>query len=182
MPYRDGARLQPPDLSQAGATTTEQAASVFPAAIPRFNQVKDRIDAGGKPTPLLEGAEWLQRKHYQSVLYLKRPGEDDSVDRDTFQARGLKYYSLDVSPETLAAKLEEFNKIVGEAGNLPLFVYDKDGSLAGALWYLHFRTVDKRPDAQALQMGTQLGLKKDGTDENVRLWLATQKYLEKPGP
>ena len=28
----------------------------------------------------------------------------------------------------------------------PLFVYDRDGALAGGLWYLHFRLSDQIPD------------------------------------
>jgi len=31
---------------------------------------------------------------------------------------------------------------VREEGDLPMFVYDRDGAVAGGLWYLHFRTAE----------------------------------------
>jgi len=180
QPQREGAQLQRPDLSQAGATTTEQASPQLPL-IPHFAHAKDRIDSGFRPLSSLEPtADWLKNNRYQFVLHLRQPGEDDSVDRGVVSARGLKYQSLEVSPETLSANIEEFNKIVGDAANLPLFVYDKDGWLAGALWYLHFRTAEKLSHDQALTPAKQLGYREDRSDENVRMLAAIQKYLAQP--
>ena len=73
--------------------------------------------------------------------------------------------------------VDEFNKIVADPANRPLFAYDKDGSLAGALWYLHFRTADKLADEEARKRAAALGLKEDADGAPREMWLAVQKYL-----
>jgi hypothetical protein len=60
-----------------------------------------------------------------------------------------------------------------DPANRPLFIYDKDGSLAGALWYLHFRMIDQQSDETARAAAARIGLKEEHKD----LWLAIQKIL-----
>jgi hypothetical protein len=178
-PPRDVARLQPPQLP-SGATTGEperQASPALPAGIPQFARVKENIASGLKP--ILDGVDWLRQNGYRTVLHIRQPGDDDSTDRRLFEERGLKFISLEVSPDLLNPRLvEEFNKTVTDAANLPLFVYDKDGLTAGALWYLHFRTVEKANDAEARTRAAELGLKDTQSDAARAVWLAIQKYLE----
>ena len=181
MPSQDAARLQPPDVSTpSGAKTTEPPqnpdSSILPAGIPQFALAKDQVASGLKP--ILDGVDWLKQKGYRAVLHLRRPDEDDSGDRALFEARGLKYESLAVSPETLATAVQAFNKSVVDAANYPLFVYDRDGVLAGPLWYLHFRTVDKADHTQAMAKASRLGLKEDFAEPRWSMSLAIQKFLE----
>jgi protein tyrosine phosphatase (PTP) superfamily phosphohydrolase (DUF442 family) len=148
----------------------------LPVGIPNFAAVNEQIASGLKP--LLEGLDWLQAKGYRSVLHVKQPGEDDAADRREVEKRGLRYLSLDVSPATLTlATGEQFNRIVGDAAGYPIFVYDKDGMLAGGLWYLHFRTVDKDSDETARTKANRLGLKEEAVGDHRAMWLAIQKAL-----
>ncbi len=135
------------------------------------------------PAESAEGVDWLNANGYVAVLYLRAPGSDDSAERKRIEnTRGLKYYTLELSPETLSKDVvEQFSKLVGDSANLPLFVYDKDGILAGGLWYLHFRLVDKLPDDKAIRDAGRLGLQEKGSDEIVAMWLAVQKYLKDQG-
>ena len=88
----------------------------------------------------------------------------------------MVFRSVEVSPQTLnKSVVDSFNLIVTDKAQAPLFVYDKDGTLAGGLWYLHFRTADHLNDAEARQKARQLGLKEDG--DSKMMWLAIQKYL-----
>ena len=81
--------------------------------------------------------------------------------------------SLTVSADTLTLEIvDQFNAMIDPA-NRPLFVYDKDGSLAGALWYLHFRMIDQQSDEQARAAAARIGLKESHTD----LWLAIGRIL-----
>src|SRR5262249_39756393 len=147
-----------------------------PAGIPDFTLAKEQVASGRKP--ILDGVDWLREKGYRTVLHLRSLGEDDSEDRKMFEARGLVYISLEVSPETLSpAVVQQFNKIVVDPANLPLFVYDKEGALSGALWYLHFRTIEKARHEDALTRASRLGLKEDQTGAQRSIWLAIQKYL-----
>ena len=68
-------------------------------------------------------------------------------------------------------------KIVANEANLPLFVYDRDGSLAGSLWYLHFRTAQQMADAAARDQERALGLREDRDGMHREMWLAVQKYI-----
>ena len=107
-----------------------------------------------------------------------QPGEDDAADRRQFEKYGLKYLSLEVSPQTLSrATVEAFSRTANNAEARPLFVYDRDGSLAGGLWYLHFRTADKDSDELARIRAGRLGLKTDAEGEHRTMWVAIQKYI-----
>jgi hypothetical protein len=162
--------------SVPGAGEEKQATPSLPVGIPNFAAVTDRIASGLRP--LLEGLDWLRDQRYRTVVHVKLPGEDDVADRREVEKRGLKYVSLDASPTTLTpAVLEQFNRLVGDAAGYPLFVYDKDGMLAGGLWYLHFRTVDRITDEAARTKANRLGLKDETLGDHKAMWLAIQKLL-----
>jgi protein tyrosine phosphatase (PTP) superfamily phosphohydrolase (DUF442 family) len=148
----------------------------LPVGIPQFALARDRVASGLKP--FLDGLEWLRTNGYRTVLHLRQPGDEEAADRRLIEKHGLKYLSLEVSPQTLSQEMvEAFNRTVGDPANVPLFVYDKDGLLAGALWYLHFRTVDRATDDEARSKAARLGLKEDGDAARRTMWLAIQKVL-----
>jgi hypothetical protein len=149
----------------------------MPAGIPRFSQVRDGVASGLKP--LLDGGlDWLQSNGYRTVLHVRLPGEDDSADRREVEKRGLKYLTLELSPQSLSqTHVDQFKSVVNNVGGHPLFVYDSDGMLAGGLWYLYFRTADMMSDDAARTKASALGLKGDTAAEHRAMWLAIQKYL-----
>jgi protein tyrosine phosphatase (PTP) superfamily phosphohydrolase (DUF442 family) len=138
--------------------------------------VEDRVATGLKP--LLDGLDWLKDNGYKTVLHVHLPGEEDAADRRQVEKRGLKYLGLEISAQALTrTQLDDFNHIVGDSAARPLFVYDRDGSLGGALWYLHFRTIGQETDRDARVKAGRLGLKDDQTEEGKLLWLAIQRVL-----
>jgi protein tyrosine phosphatase (PTP) superfamily phosphohydrolase (DUF442 family) len=152
----------------------------LPAGIANFAEVFPGVATGLRP--MLDGLDWLKANGFKTVLQVRAPGENGESDRQLLEKRGLKYLSLEVSPTTLTpAVVDEFNKIVADTGNRPLFVYDRDGTLAGALWYLHFRTAAKLPDEEARRKAAALGLREDADGAPRELWLAVQKYLADQG-
>jgi len=158
-------------LSQASAP-----APLLPAGIAELAIAKDQIATGLRP--LLDGIDWLKQNAYRAVLHMRQPGEDDAAERRLFERRGLKYLSLEVSPQTLSRVLvDEFNRIVDDRSNQPLFIYDKEGALTGGLWYLYFRTVDHLSDEQARIHAGRLGLRETQNGPQSEMWLAAQKYL-----
>jgi hypothetical protein len=85
-----------------------------------------------------------------------------------------------VSPQALTQKLvEEFSRIARDGAGYPLFVYDRDGSLAGGLWYLHFRTAEGATDEAARVRAAALGLRED-RDGHREMWQAIRKLLNPP--
>jgi hypothetical protein len=170
---------EPPTVPQR--REDRDATPALPVDIPRFAIVKPRIAGGNEPYP--EGVKWLSKRGYRAALHLRAPGEDDTADRRLFEQNGLRYLSLQVSPQTLSRDLlEEFNRLVGEANNLPLFVYDKDSTLAGGLWYLHFRVVDKQSDEKAREEAEHLGFKQSEPGPSKTMWIAVQKLLAELNP
>jgi len=152
----------------------------LPVDIPQFAAVKKDVAAGLKPFP--DGFDWLKATGYRTVLNLRAPGEDDSADRKQVEKRGLRYVSLEVSPETLNKDVvDQFNTIIGDEARLPLFVYDKDGVLTGGLFYLHFRLVEATSDVDARKRAGRLGLKSDPDGEHRTMWVAIQKLLAASG-
>jgi len=154
-----------------------RSSPVLPVGIANFAEAMPGVASGLRPLSI-DGVDWLKTNGYKAVLLIRAPGEVDDGDRRLMGQRGLKYLSLQLSPKTLIPEVvEAFNKIVADPANRPLFVYDKDGSLAGALWYLHFRTADKLPDDEARKKAAALGLKEDTTGPNGDLLLAIQAFV-----
>ena len=95
--------------------------------------------------------------------------------------RGMKYLSIELSPQTLTREVvDQFNHLLADVSCPPLFVYDRDGVLQGALWYLHFRIVDLASDEEARIRAGRLGLRDNGSPEQREMWLAVQKFLSSP--
>lgn len=146
----------------------------LPVDIPQYALAKKDVASGLKPYP--DGLKWLADNGYRAVLHLRAPGEEDSGDRKLAEKNGLKYLSLEVSAENLSRELvEQFNAVIAEAGNRPLFVYDREGMVAGGLWYLHFRSVEGATDEDARTRAGRLGIKPELNGDHRTMWLAVQK-------
>jgi protein tyrosine phosphatase (PTP) superfamily phosphohydrolase (DUF442 family) len=180
-PPGNDTRLLPPEGPPAklppGPPAAATAPSVLPVGIAQFAFVKDKVANGLRPM-LDDGLDWLRASGYHTVLHIRRPGEDDTADRKQVEKRGMIYRTLEVAPETLTRKtVEEFSRLVNNASSYPLFVYDRDGALAGALWYLHFRLTERDADEAARVRAANLGLREDREGTHRAMWLALQKLL-----
>jgi protein tyrosine phosphatase (PTP) superfamily phosphohydrolase (DUF442 family) len=184
---RESARLGAPESAEPPKTLPDKPTSPeraptpkLPAGIAGFAEAVPGVASGLRP--MLEGLDWLKANGYKAALQVREPGESGDADRRLLEQRGLRYLTLEVSPKTLTPEVvAEFNRVVADPANRPLFVYDKDGGLAGALWYLHFRTAGQLPDEEARKKAAALGLKEDGDGPQREMWLAIQKYLEEHG-
>ena len=180
VPPRDSARLLAPESVKPGVAEDSPPSPPLPVDIPQFAEARKGVAAGRRPFP--DGLDWLKKNGYKTVLYLRKPGQDDSADRRQIEEkRGLKYYSLEVSPQTLAQSMavDEFNHIVANPDSHPLFVYDEEGALAGGLWYLYFRIIENASDEEARTKAGRLGLKEKGDELHTQMWLAVQNYYSK---
>lgn len=144
--------------------------------IPQFDVVYDRVAAGLQPFP--DGFSLLASHGYRSVLHVRRDSEDGTALRTNIEAKGLKYHDLVVSPSTLNRDIvDRFSRLITDSNLQPIFVFDRKGQLAGALWYLHFRLNDGLPEVEARKRAVRLGLEEDATGENAELWLAINRIL-----
>jgi len=183
-PLDNGARLLGPENPSAPAklpagppAAQTSPPPVLPVGIAQFVIVKDKVANG--PRPMLDdGLDWLRTNGYRTVLHIRPPGEDDTADRKQVEKRGMRYLTLEVAPETLTRQtVEEFSRVVQDATGYPLFVYDRDGALAGALWYLDFRLTQRDSDETARVRASGLGLREDREGTHRAMWLALQKLL-----
>lgn len=177
----NGVQLKPPANPTEPPERKKQATEAsptpkLPASLPQFAFALDQVVASGlKPFP--DGWDWLKANGYKTVLHVHLPGEDDSADKAKVEKLGMKFVSIPVSSKTLTeAVVNEFNQTVARAANQPAFVYDEDGMLAGSMWYIYFRTVDRLPDADATLQASRLGLKENQGDQ-TGMWVAIHKYL-----
>lgn len=168
-----------PSPSNVEPSQNENSAPAMPlpVGIPQFSIVKDGITAGLRPR-LDGGLNWLQRNKYRTVLHIHEPGADTAPDREQVEQRGMTYISLAVSPQTLNSQVvADFTKVVTDRSGYPLFVYDRDGSLAGGLWYLYFRQTEGMDPEVARITAGPLGLRESRSDAHREMWLAVQQYL-----
>jgi protein tyrosine phosphatase (PTP) superfamily phosphohydrolase (DUF442 family) len=134
--------------------------------------------ASGLRPSLDDGLDWLQANGFRTVLNVRLPGEDDTADRKQVEKRGLKYVTIEVSPQTLTRQtVADFSRVASDTAGYPLFVYDRDGALAGGLWYLHFRLAEQANDDGARVRASRLGLREDREGNQRAMWLAIQKLL-----
>jgi protein tyrosine phosphatase (PTP) superfamily phosphohydrolase (DUF442 family) len=135
-----------------------------------------RVASGQQPYP--DGVAWLAEHGYRTVLHIHAPGEDEAAARRLFEKHQIRYLSLEVSPRTLSRTVvDTFIRMVTDEANLPLFVYDRDGSLAGGLWYLYFRLHDRLDDEKARTEASRLGFRQDAEGPHREMWLAIQAFL-----
>jgi protein tyrosine phosphatase (PTP) superfamily phosphohydrolase (DUF442 family) len=180
---RDAARpptdtKEPPVASVPGKpppAADEERDAPLPIELPGFAVARPNVASGLQPFP--DGITWLKNRGYKVVLHLRAPGEDNTAARRLFEKKGLRYLSLEASPARMSKELlDEFNRIVTDTANHPLFVYDKDGSAAGGLWYLHFRVQLNASALKAKEEAQRLGLRIDDEDaEHRTMWIAVQK-------
>ncbi len=153
------------------------AATALPVGIPQFAMAMDNVATGLRPS-LDEGLDWLKARGYRTVVYIRLPGDNDEPDRKQVEKRGMKYVTLEVSPRTLTKEVvQTFSRVVRDVPGQPVFIYDRDGSLAGGLWYLYFRTAEEFSDDVARVRAGALGLREDRDGNQRDMWLAVQKYL-----
>jgi hypothetical protein len=71
----------------------------------------------------------------------------------------MQYVALSFSPTgAWRPTVDEFNRLLADTQSQPVFVYDRDGSLAGSLWYHHFRLAMNLADDEARARASRLGL------------------------
>lgn len=156
---------------------SKQPATSLPGGIAQFTQVTPKISAGLRPA-LEDGLDWLQAKSYRTVLHVRLPGENEDADRKEAERRGLKYQSLEVSPNLVTKEtVDDFFKLLRDPDRQPVFVYDRDGALAGGLWYLWLRVIEEMPDDVARIRARSLGLREDREGAHRDMWQSVQKYL-----
>lgn len=168
-----GSAIQP-----ASARVTEPA-SADPASspvngLPGFTRVKDGVATGRKPA--LDGFDSLKRQGYRKLVYLHAAGADTSALRDVTEKRGLVFVGVVTTPESLPTALESLNAAVANRSAGSVYVADDTGLRTGAVWYLHFRTVDLLSHEVARIRARVIGLTEEG-DEAKAFWVAIQQYL-----
>jgi hypothetical protein len=187
-PRRDSARVpldstkEPPVASvpeKPAPKVDESRDTPAPIDIPGYALARPNVATGLRPFP--DGIDWLRARGYKVVLHLRAPGEDNTAAQRQFDKKGLRYESLELSPARLSKELyEKFVSLVNDTNNHPLFVYDKDGSVTGGLWYLYFRVHLKQSDEKARAEAERVGLRFSDDDvENKTMWLAVQTLLKK---
>jgi protein tyrosine phosphatase (PTP) superfamily phosphohydrolase (DUF442 family) len=167
------ARINPPEKDK-------EPVSPLPVGIAHFTELKaNTIATGFRPHPT-DGIPWLQEKGFRSIVYLRDPGVNDANDRRLIEKYGLKYYSLEVSPDSLSRELvAKLKDIIAESNNVPLFVYDKDGTCTGAMFYLYLRQYDSMSDEAARVRAARLGLKDDESPGAKAWWTAIQGVMDR---
>jgi len=149
--------------------------------IPGFALAKTKVATGLKPFP--DGIAWLQAQGYRTVLHVRAPGDNDPAAERLFKKYNLNYLTLEVAPAALSREtVEAFNQIVTDSSKYPLFVFDREGALAGGLWLLHFRLFEGVSEEKARLEAGRLGFKQDQSSEYRAMAEAVSRYLKSQNP
>jgi len=159
--------LEPPIAAKA-----EKAAPAPSNGLPGFTRIKDGVATGGKPT--LDGFDTLKKDGYKTVVYLHAPGADVAAVRDLAETRGLAFTPVEATPEKLGDAFEQLNKTTADKSARPAYVFADDGARLGAVWYLHFKTIDLESADVSKIRARALGLPDDSD-----FWPEIKKYLAK---
>lgn len=166
----------PETLEKPAAGTTEPPKQANPGVPANFTAVQKGVRAGMRPS--LDELDWLRDNATASVIHIRLPGEDDSADRKQVESRGIRYLSVEVSPQTLTKEqIDAFIALVRDHARLGLFVYDRDGSLAGSMWYAYFRRGDFDAADTAMLRAYPLGLQPERAGQHRDMWQAVQSVI-----
>jgi protein tyrosine phosphatase (PTP) superfamily phosphohydrolase (DUF442 family) len=145
--------------------------------IPQFAEAKTNVLAGLRPP--LDGLDWLQTEGVKTVVQIRLFGEDDSADQKQVEKRNMRYIAFEVSPEALTKeKADEFVALIRDGAKQGIFVYDRDGSLAGSMWYLYLRMGETLEDDASRIRARSLGLQTNREGQHREMWLAVRKLLD----
>ena len=168
----------PPVASVPGPGSATDEPS--PIDLPGFTRARPGVASGLQPFP--DGQDWLVRKGYKNVLHLRGSLDDTAAISRQYEKKGITYQSIVVSPATLTRdKVDEFVALVNDTSRHPLYVFDKDGAAAGAMWYLYHKLHLKVDDETARKEAGRLGLREDD-EEQKTYWVAIQNLLKKDEP
>jgi protein tyrosine phosphatase (PTP) superfamily phosphohydrolase (DUF442 family) len=146
--------------------------------IPGFIQVEPQIAVGLQPYPP-DGDAWLANQGYRTVIHLREPDTNDQAARRQFEKRGLRYVSIEVTPQTVdRITLERLQRILADEKNRPVYIYDRDGYLVGGLWYLRLRLIDGVDATKALEEARRLGLNPEQNANHRAMWNAVRQLAE----
>lgn len=149
----------------------------LPVGIPFYFAVKEgQVATGHRPDT--EGLDWLKSQGFQTIIHIRKPGQDSTADREQIEKRGMKYVALDVAASSFNKKLvDEFAALLADRNQQPVFVYDEDGIRVGALWYAHLRLTERLPDDLARTRAELYGFKERGSTEAEGFAAALRKLL-----
>ena len=170
---------EPPRVAEGRERDKDAQAAID---LPGFAEAVPGVASGIKPFP--DGVTLLAEKGYKAVLHVHAPGEDTTAARKVYERKGLRYLTLEASAKGLTRDVyEKFVGHVKDAGNQPLYVFDKDGAVVGGLWYLYYRVEMKEADEKARTEAQRLGLSFDADRADHReMLLAVQKLLDAMRP
>ena len=185
----DGSTKEPPFATVPNKPAPKTAEDRQPdkdaqAAIdlPGFAEAVTGVASGIKPFP--DGVTLLAERGYKAVLHVHSPGEDTTAARKVYERKGLRYLTLEASPTRLSKDVyEKFVGYVKDTANHPLYVFDKDASVVGGLWYLYYRVELKENDEKARAEAQRLGLSFDvDRPDHKDMLIAVQKLLDAMRP
>lgn len=107
------------------------------------------------------------------VVDLKLAGESGFNDKESFEAAGIKYYSMPVQnlDDVDFEFLEKFKNIIKENQNKKL-VYCMSANRVGAVLSLFFAKICGHPKDRALDIALKMGLRKENLINQVKEKLA----------
>jgi len=140
-----------------------------------FASVKPNINGGSLPTT--DGLDFLKEHGTKTLIDLRDANDVDRSFMEQAKTRGLHHISLPVDVNGLdAATVTRFGEEVNRSEGQPVYFFDRDGTRAGMIWYVHRLTVDKVDAQLASHEAEELGL----TDKTA--WIAAAKYLDSIKP
>ncbi len=159
--------------ASASASAAADPSAVAPPSVPpgiaRFVAVNVKL-AGGS-TPSTAGLDWLVEKGYRTVLDLRDSSEVSPSFIAEATNRGLRYVALPVGLKSLdKSHVNRFRDELALAAAQPVFFFDKDGTRAGALWYIRRIVHDRVGEDAARREAEELGLTDAG------FWSAAKGY------
>ena len=163
-------QLYPPEDKKDGFVAP------LPVGIAGFDSARANVTVGQRPS--LEGLDWLQKSNVRTVVFLHLPGEATDADRQQVEKRNMIFVPIEINPRDLSRdSIDRFLRLQTASSTDKAFVYDLNGSISGAMWYLSFRSIEQDSDEIARIKAGSLG-QGENRDASRELWQAVRKHLE----
>lgn len=149
----------PPATQAAGGGAAESTSGTRPPGLSAFASVEPGLALGTTPTP--ETLRWLADHGYKTILDLRDGPEPRDMLIASAARAGLRYVALPISLDSWDGQtLNRFDLEIRLEDARPLYVFDGDGSRAGAVWLVRRVTRDQAAIDQAEQELAEAGLKR----------------------
>jgi uncharacterized protein (TIGR01244 family) len=126
--------------------------------ISNYYRVRPDVAAAGQPSD--EALADIKKAGFKTIINLRTPEEGSLEEKPKVEALGLEYHNIPIGSEGVSKEdFVQFEALIQDSANRPVFIHCAASNRVGALWYIHQVLGEGKDEAAALEEARKAGMK-----------------------